>query len=91
MAFTESLAPFIADFGISSTLAGVPLTAIVDSESVVELDGVVTQVPSALVMTSDAVSAAPGQVFVANSTTYKVRRVVREPPDGVFTSLVLTR
>jgi hypothetical protein len=89
--FTEDLTAYFADFGVSATLAGSSLRAIVDAESIVELDGVVTQKPTALVKTSDASSAAPGQAFVANAITYTVRQVLKEPPDGVLTQLVLTR
>lgn len=92
MAFSEDLSPFFADFGQSATLAAVAVTAIVDTASEVEEEpGVVTQAPTALMKTSEASSAAPGQAFVASSVTYTVRRVLREPPDGVLTRLILSR
>jgi hypothetical protein len=89
--FAEDLSPFLADFGVDATLAGSPVRAIVDTDSVLELDGLITQRPSALLKTAQAAAAAPGQSFVATSVTYSVRQVLREPPDGVFTRLVLTR
>ena len=91
MAFVEDLSVFFADFAVDATLNALPLRAIVDTSSLVELDGVVTQVPAALVKSSDAASAAPGQAFVASSVSYIVRQVLKEPPDGVLTRLVLAR
>jgi hypothetical protein len=77
VAFTEDIAPFFADFGGAATLNSVAVTA--------------TQQPTALVRTSEASVAAPGQSFVANAVTYIVRQVLREPPDGALTRLVLAR
>lgn len=91
MAFAEDLTVFLADFGVDATLAGESLRAIVDTSSTVEVDGVVTQQPTALIVTSHAPAAAPAQAFVASAVTYSVRQVLREPPDGVFTTLVLAR
>ena len=91
MAFTEDLAPFFADFGGAATLNSVAVTAIVDTQTVIEVEGIATQQPTALVRTSEASVAAPGQSFVANAVTYIVRQVLREPPDGVLTRLVLAR
>lgn len=92
MAFSEDLAPFFADFGVAATLNGAAVRAIVDTESEVEEQpGVVTQAPTALLRSSEAASAAPGQVFVASSVTYTVRRPLKEPPDGALTRLVLAR
>ena len=91
MAIAENLAAFLADFGVEATLAAASVRALVDTESVIELGGVVTQAPTALLVSSDAASAAPGQAFVASAVTYTVRQVLREPPDGAFTRLVLSR
>lgn len=89
---TEDLTVFFADFGVAAALNGSAVTAIVDTQSLVEDEpGVVTQGPTALMTSSDAASAAPGQAFVASSVTYTVRRVLKEPPDGVLTRLVLAR
>jgi hypothetical protein len=78
----ENLAIFFADFAVTATLAGVSVPAIVDG---------VTQAPTALLKTSDAAAAAPDQAFVAESVNYRVRQVLREPPDGALTRLVLVR
>jgi hypothetical protein len=91
VAFTEDLAPFFADFGGAATLNSVAVTAIVDTQTVIEVEGIATQQPTALVRTSEASVAAPGQSFVANAVTYIVRQVLREPPDGALTRLVLAR
>jgi hypothetical protein len=87
----EDLTIFFADFAVAATLAGVGVAAIVDGESVVEVGGIVTQAPTALLKTSDAAGAAPDQVFAAEAVNYRVRQVLREPPDGAFTRLVLVR
>lgn len=89
--FTEDLTPLFADFGVDATLAGSPVRAIVDTASVVEVDGVLTQAPSAELSSAQSAAAAPGQAFVANATNYTVRQVLRAPPDGVLTRLVLAR
>lgn len=89
--FSEDFAPFFADFGVDATLAGSPVRAIVDTESLIELDGVLTQRPSALLASTSAPSTTQGQAFVASAVTYTVRQVLREPPDGALTRLVLAR
>lgn len=93
MAMTEDLAAFfsVSEFASTATLEGATVQAIVDAESVIEVDGLVTQAPSALLTTAQAGSAEPGDAFVALGTTYSVRRVLREPPDGAMTRLVLAR
>lgn len=91
MAFVEDLSVFFADFAVDATLNASALRAIVDKETQLELDGVLTLQPTALVKTSDAAAAAAGQAFVAGSVTYSVRQVLKEPPDGALTRLVLAR
>jgi hypothetical protein len=88
----EDLTIFFGDvFAVPATLNGVAVRAIVDAESVVEVDGVVTQAPTAQLRSSDAVSAAPNQSFVAESVNYRVRQKLLEPPDGKTSRLVLVR
>jgi hypothetical protein len=90
--FVENLTPFLADFGQRCTLGAAQVTAIVDTEGFDDpATGVVTQGPSALVTTAQAGVAAPGQAFVAGGVVYSVRQVLREPPDGALTRLVLVR
>lgn len=90
MAFVEDLSAFFADFGVDATLDGVAVQAIVDTQTVDEF-GALTQQPSALLTTAQASAAAPGQAFVAADVTYTVRQVLREPPDGALTRLLLVR
>jgi len=89
--FVEDLSVFFADFAGNATLNASALSAIFDSNSLIELDGVVRQAPTALIKTSDAPAAAQGQMFVAASVNYIVRQVLKEPPDGALTRLVLAR
>ena len=89
--FVEDLSPFFADFAVTATLDGSSVLAIVDTHTELELDGLLTQAPTARVKSSDATSAAAGQAFVASSVTYTVRQVLKEPPDGALTRLVLAR
>lgn len=88
--FSEDLSVFFAHFAASASLNGGAVTAIVDTETVLG-DDVLTQMPSALLRSSEAASASPGQSFVAASTNYIVRQVLREPPDGALTRLMLAR
>ena len=92
--FAEDVSQFFSvasGFAVDATLNAAAVVAIIDTESFIEVDGVMTQRPSALLPTSSAPSAAPGQAFVAGAVTYTVRQVLREPPDGVVTRLVLAR
>ena len=91
MAFVEDTSVFFADFAVDATLNASALRAIVGVSTLLELDGVNTLSPTATVKTTDAASAAPGQAFVASAVTYTVRQVLKEPPDGAFTRLVLAR
>ena len=93
MPFAEPLAQFFAPagFATAATLAGAAVSVILDAESEGFLGEVVTQGPSALLSTAQAAAAAPGQALVVGADTYTVRQVLREPPDGVLTRLVLAR
>ena len=91
MSWVEDLTPFLADFGVDATLGGNSVRALIDTESLVELDGFLTQRPEALLRTEDASGTSPGDAFTANAVTYSVRQVLREPPDGALTRLVLSR
>lgn len=84
-------AAFLTAFGVAATLAAASVTAIVDTASELELDGVITRAPLATVRAADAPAAAAGQAFVSGAVTYTVRQVLQVPPDGAFLRLVLTR
>ncbi len=92
MAFVESLAPFFADFGVQAQLAGEPVVGIFDASSYVETgEGLVTQAPTFDLPTASALSTAPADVLVLGAASYTVRQVLRRPPDGALTRLVLAR
>jgi hypothetical protein len=93
MHFVEPIASFFepGGFATPATLAGAVVSVILDTESEGFLGEVVTQGPSALLRSSEAAAAAPGQALVASGATYTVRQVLSEPPDGVLTRLVLAR
>ena len=88
----EDLTVFIADFGDDCLLDSEQVRAIVDTETMLDGAGLLTEGPSAVLLTSDASTALAGQSFAdGDGDTYTVRQVVREPPDGRLTRLVLVR
>lgn len=87
----DDTALYLDAFGTAATLAGAPVVAIVDAAAEIVLDDMITQGPAATVRTADTAAAAAGQVFVADSVTYRVRQVLRLPPEGAFQRLVLAR
>lgn len=91
MTFAESFAPFFADYGTAATLAGVSVTGLLDVDTIDEGPGALTQRTSFLLQPTAAVAPAQGQTLVADATTYTVRQVLKEPPDGALTRLVLVR
>lgn len=95
MAFSEDTAAFMdadAGFAQSATLATVAVEVIFDAPGVDVLDGqAVTTMPSCLITAAQSASAAAGQSLVVGATTYTVRSVNAEPPDGAFVRLMLTR
>lgn len=90
MAFVETFAPLFADFGVAATLAGVAVRGILDVDSPNEFEAI-TQGPSFLLQPTTAVTPAAGQALVVGSTSYIVRQVLKEPPDGALQRLVLAR
>lgn len=91
MALVEDFTPYFADFGVAGTLAGVAVVGILDVERSDDGFGVITQTASFLLRPGAAVTPAQGQSLVVGATTYTVRQVLAEPPDGALTRLVLTR
>ncbi len=93
MPMVENLDGFLSadEFASEATLSSVNVLAVVDTESELELDGMIVQAPSARLKTSDAAATRPGAQFVCDGITYAVRQVLRDPPDGAFTRLVLAR
>lgn len=89
MAFAEDLAVFFRteDFGVSGTLAGVPVNGILDEEYVEPLGDLVQgKAPVWQCRAADIPAVAHGQTLVVGARTFKVRGV---EPDG--TGVVLLR
>lgn len=92
MAFAESFAGYFADFAIAGTVNGVAVRGILDLETFDEgIGSVITQRTSYLLEPTTAVTPAEGHAAVIDGTTYTVRQVLREPPDGALKRLVLAR
>lgn len=87
----EDFAPLFTDFAVAGTLAGVAVSGILDAEDFDEGPGVITRRTSYLLEPGAAVTPAQGQTLVSAGVTYTVRQVLREPPDGALTRLVLAR
>lgn len=90
MPFAEDLPAFLADFGQDCVLAGAAVRALLDTETGLAGE-LLAEGPSALLVSADAAAAAPGQSFTAAGVSHVVRQVLREPPDGAFTRLILAR
>lgn len=92
MAFAETFAGYFADFAIAGTVNGVAVRGILDLETFDEGPGsTVTQRTSVLLEPGAAVTPAANQAAVFEGVTYTVRQVLREPPDGALTRLILAR
>ena len=87
----EDLAPLFSDFAVAGLLAGTAVSGILNAEDFDEGPGAITRSTSYLLKPGAAVTPAVGQQLVVQGTTYTVRQVLREPPDGVLTRLVLAR
>jgi hypothetical protein len=84
-------AQFFSAFGVAATLAGSPITAIVDDLTDSFDADLLAGAPSARVLAADAPAAAAGQAFAAEAITYTVRQVLKLPPDGKQLRLVLAK
>lgn len=87
MAFTEDVTVLFADFGEDCTVAGVGTVGIFDTSTDVAFGDVLTQAPALHLPAS--VAAAVGDTVVVRGTSYTVRQVLAQPPDGVVRILVL--
>ena len=90
MAFTETLAPFYADFGETVTVAGASVTAIFSS-GYAEALGVAGTQPTLRCAAADVSSVAIGAAVVRAGVNYTVRGKEPLPPDEVETVLILER
>jgi hypothetical protein len=79
-------------FAVAATLGAAAVTGIFDTESTqVFGDELVTQAPNFLLRSTESAAASVGTSLVIGATTYTVRAILAEPPDGVLTRLVLSR
>lgn len=78
MAFTESFAPFFADFGVDATLNGAAVRGIFDSAYGESFSGLVAGNGPVFRLASDA-GHQSGQTLVVGAVTYTVTSV---EPDG---------
>lgn len=90
--FTESLAPFFADFSAAVTIGGSSASAIFDAgyaRGDVGLVGMAGSAPTLMLPTADVASDVIGQTAVVGLVNYTV---VEHQPDGTGVStLVLER
>jgi hypothetical protein len=89
MPLSDDLSSMLAALGEPLTLAGQPLTGLFDVAGEVVLDGVLTTATTARVPAS--AGAAQGQTLLRGATSYRVRQVLPEPPDGALHRLVLAK
>lgn len=89
MAFAETLAPFLLDFGVVATLAsGASVTGIFDAAGV-DILTAASVGPQFMAKTSDIGSLAYGATLTISSVSYTVRQ---NDPDGTGMSrLILER
>jgi hypothetical protein len=87
----DDTAAYVEAFGESVTLAGAAKSGIYSEAGEVVLDGIVTVSPTFVAETSAIPAAVPGQALVRGAATYLVRQVLKLPPDGAMTQLVLAR
>lgn len=86
MAFTEDLAPFFGDFGITATVAGASVRGIFDNSYFATLGFTAGTSPVLIVRTADVPTVAQEHVVVIGSVRYTVGAI---EPDG--TGLTLLR
>lgn len=87
--FAETLSPFFADFGVSGTLAGQPVTGIFDGPGGTFAGGVGGTDPQFTLPAADVPAAVFGATLVIPQGTYQVRESI---PDGTgLVVLLLTK
>lgn len=89
MPLDDDIASALADLGEPLTLAGQSICGLFDVAGEVVVDGVLTLATTARVPAT--AGAATGQTLMRGSTSYRVRQVLPEPPDGALHRLVLAR
>jgi hypothetical protein len=92
--FAEDLSKFfdLAGFAQAAVLDGNDVEVIRDDASIEVFEsGALTNQPSVLLTASQAADATTSSVLVIGATTYGVRQVLSEPPDGALVRLMLVR
>lgn len=79
---------FDSDFAQAATLAGVPVRGILSTEAVETPEGHLTTEPG---FELQAGSYAVGATLVVGASSYRVRRVEPQPPDGATVRLALAQ
>lgn len=85
--FTEDLTPYFADFGEDCVVQGAGVRGIFDSATQLVLGEVLAAEPSLRVPAS--VAASEGGAVQVRGTSYVIRQVQDEPPDGAIRILTL--
>ena len=91
---TEDLDLFFdTTFGdaVEVSINGQTRVALFNSATDVLQGEVLVQAPTLLLPTPKAAGFTEGHAAVVNGGTYRVRQVLRRPPDGALTLLVLTK
>jgi hypothetical protein len=90
--FEDTALYFDASLGMGEgvLLAGQPVDGIFEASSVVEQSEVITVAPTFLTLAAGS-AAAEGQILSRTGSSYKVRQVLQEPPDGAMLRLLLVR
>ncbi len=89
MAFVEDLAPFLADFGTTATLAGGSTVTGIFDASAIDVLGAAGIGPMFTAKTSQVGALAYGDTLTLSGTGYAVRQ---NDPDGTgMTRLILER
>lgn len=85
----DDLAAYFDLLGEDLQLAGSPVRGIFNTQGEVVLDGFQTNATTAEVPATAA--AAQGQTLVRSGTSYRVRQVLPQAPDGAIHLLVLAK
>jgi len=92
MAFTESLDPFLADFGVAVTAGAVSGVGVLDQNSEIILGGEITIIDYLLtVPTATFGSLSYGDLVTVDSTSYKVETQPQRFDDGTFCRVPLVK
>lgn len=89
MPLSDDLTATLAALGEPLTLNGQAVTGLFDVAGEVVIEGVLTLATTARVPAE--AGAATGHTLLRGATSYRVRQVLPEPPDGALHRLVLAK